>query len=74
MTSLPYTPLEESLHAGIHATGFLAGLLAIPWLLMVAVEGADLWRVAGAVVFSVSAMLVFATSTCYHRATNAVAP
>jgi hemolysin III len=70
MSSATYTPFEETLHSIIHATGFVAGLLAIPWLLSEAAAGADPWRVLGAVVFSVSAMLVFATSTLYHRAVN----
>lgn len=73
MIVAPYTPLEEKLHASIHGAGFLAGLVAMPWLLQLALSGADRWRVLGAVVFSVSAMLVFATSTLYHRATDPAA-
>jgi len=70
MSSATYTPFEETLHSAIHAAGFLAGTLAMPWLMAEAAAGADPWRVLGAVVFSVSAMLVFATSTLYHRATD----
>ena len=73
MTVSAYTPFEDALHAAIHAVGFVAGLLAIPWLLAEAAAGADPWRVLGAAVFSVSAMLVFATSTLYHHATDPAA-
>lgn len=72
MSAPSYTPTEEKLHAAIHALGFLAGLLAVPWLLREAYAGADPWRVAGAFVFSISAMLVFLTSTFYHRTRDPV--
>jgi hemolysin III len=73
MEAAPYTPFEERLHALIHGLGFAGGLIAMPWLLWVAASRVDLWRAVGALVFSISAMLVFATSTLYHRSTEPVA-
>lgn len=72
MTTVPYTHREEVLHAAIHGVGFAAGLVAIPWMLSEAIH-TDPWRMAGAAVFGVSALLVLATSTCYHRATDVAA-
>jgi hemolysin III len=68
-----YTPLEERLHVAIHGAGLVAGVIAVPWLVSVAVAGRDGWRVLGAVVFGICALLVLATSTVYHSSGNPVA-
>jgi hemolysin III len=66
MASLPYTRPEEALHTGLHLIGLLASLVAIPWLLVVGADNGDPWRLAGAVVFAVTALLLFTTSSLYH--------
>ncbi len=66
MATLPYTQPEETLHTALHGLGILASLAAIPWLVSVGIEGADPWRLAGAVVFALSALLLFTTSSVYH--------
>jgi hemolysin III len=68
-----YTPLEERLHAAIHGSGFVAVCLALPWLLSVANAHLDPWRLFGVTLFGVSALLVLATSTIYHRSTSTIA-
>jgi hemolysin III len=66
MSALPYTRPEEALHAGLHVLGMLASLVAIPWLAFVGARSGDPWRLAGAVVFAVTALLLFTTSSLYH--------
>jgi len=64
-----YTPREELAHRLTHAVGAVASLIAIPWLIVAARAGGDPWRVAGGVVFGLSALLMFTTSSLYHSAT-----
>ena len=66
MATLPYTREEERLHAALHLLGVLASLAAIPWLAIVGVQSGDPWRLAGGVVFALSALLLFTTSSLYH--------
>lgn len=70
---LPYTPAEERWHVASHAAGLAATALSIPWLLWQAASHTGGWRLAGAVTFSVSALLMFATSVTYHRSRSAEA-
>jgi hemolysin III len=66
MATLPYTRPEELLHTGLHVLGIVASLVAIPWLVAVGADGDDPWRLAGALVFAVTALLLFTTSSLYH--------
>lgn len=66
MAPLPYTREEERLHVALHALGVLASIAAIPWLATVGVRSGDPWRLAGGVVFAVTALLLFSTSALYH--------
>jgi len=52
----------------IHAAGIVACLAAIPWLAVVAWRGADPWRLAGGLLFSLCALMMFTTSVLYHAA------
>ncbi len=66
MAALPYTRPEEFLHAGLHVLGVVASLVAIPWLVVAGADGDDPWKLAGALVFAVTALLLFTTSSLYH--------
>ncbi len=70
---LPYSATEERWHVATHAVGLAATGLSIPWLLWRAASYADGWGLAGAVTFSLSALLMFATSVTYHRSASAEA-
>ena len=62
----PYTKREEIAHYLTHGSGIAASLLCIPWLVLAAAARADAWRLVGGMIFCVSALLVFTTSTFYH--------
>ncbi len=66
MTALPYTRTEELFHTGLHVLGIVASLVAIPWLLAVGKDSGDPWRTVSALVFAVTALLLFITSSLYH--------
>ncbi len=57
---------EEIASSVIHGVGVLGASVALPWLVVVAVARGDAWRLAGGVVFAVTALLLFSASTLYH--------
>jgi len=61
-----YSRPEEFAHALTAALGIVACAIAIPWLARAA--GGDGLRLAGALVFGVTALAMFATSVIYHWA------
>ena len=66
-----YSPAEERLHCAIHGVGIVASIAATAWLVLASVASdAGPWRIAGGVVFGVSALLMFTTSVLYHAATS----
>ena len=65
-----YTPGEEMAHYLTHGTGIVASVLAIPLLAWTAVRHGDAWRLAGGVIFGLSALLLFTTSVLYHSASD----
>jgi hemolysin III len=69
-TPLPYTAAEERWHSLTHVVGLVATAASIPWLLWKAASVESPWRLAGAITFSVAALLMFATSVIYHRSTE----
>jgi hemolysin III len=60
----PYSRAEELAHTLTAALGIVACAIAIPWLAWVA--AGDPLRLAGAMVFGVTAFAMFATSVIYH--------
>jgi len=62
----PYSRAEELAHTLTAALGVVACAVAIPWLAWAA--AGDGWRLAGALVFGISALAMFATSVVYHWA------
>jgi hemolysin III len=67
---VPYTAAEERWHSLTHLVGLIATAACIPWLLWKAATVESPWRLAGAITFSVTALLMFATSVIYHRSTE----
>lgn len=60
---------EERASAVTHAIGALAALLGGVALVVVAAGQSDGWRLTAAIVFSVSLLLLYTASACYHAAT-----
>ena len=60
----PYSRPEELAHTLTAGLGIVACAIAIPWLARVA--AGDAVRLAGAMVFGVTALAMFATSVIYH--------
>jgi hemolysin III len=69
MVASVYSPAEEAAHVATHGLGAAASLAGSVWLACTALAaGASPWRLAGGLVFGVSALLLFATSVAYHAA------
>ena len=60
----PYSRPEELAHTLTAGLGIVACAIAIPWLAWVA--AGDALRLAGAMVFGVTALAMFTTSVIYH--------
>ena len=60
----PYSRNEELAHTLTAALGIVACAIAIPWLARAA--AGDALRLAGAMVFGITALAMFATSVIYH--------
>jgi hemolysin III len=60
----PYSRREELAHTLTAGLGIVACAVAIPWLAWAA--AGDALRLAGAMVFGVTALAMFATSVVYH--------
>ncbi|HEX5648457.1 MAG TPA: hemolysin III family protein [Steroidobacteraceae bacterium] len=65
-----YSRGEEWASCAVHGLGILASVVAIPWLVMVALRGSDPWLLAGGLAFGLSALMMFTTSVLYHAARN----
>jgi hemolysin III len=63
-TRAPYSRSEELAHTLTAGLGIVACAIAIPWLAWAA--AGDPLRLAGAMVFGVTALAMFATSVIYH--------
>lgn len=61
----PYTIGEELSHAISHGTGLVAVLAFAPFL-VIAATGRNGWAVVGAVIYALSLVLLYTTSTVYH--------
>jgi hemolysin III len=68
-----YSFREELANALIHGLGVVASLCGGSVLITLAAMTGDGWRLAGAIVFSVSMLLLYAASTLYHAIPHAAA-
>lgn len=62
----PYSRGEEAAHAISHGVGAVLAAASLPALVMLSVGHGDPWQVAGATIFGVSVMALYAASTLYH--------
>ena len=61
-----YTFGEEIAHSITHGVGLVGAMAALPWIVLAAQGHGDPWKLAGGIVFGVTAILLFAASTIYH--------
>lgn len=71
MTSTPYSPFEELLHALSHGIGALLSILALVLMLTLSVQLGDSWYLASSLVYGSSLILLYSSSTLYHAMRNA---
>ncbi|MEP1449274.1 MAG: hemolysin III family protein [Paraglaciecola sp.] len=67
ITTRPYSPLEESINAITHGVGFIASFVGLILMLM-RVDG--LVAQVACLIFGMSMMLMFLSSTLYHGVRN----
>jgi hemolysin III len=61
-----YTETEEMLNAVTHGIGAVLGAGGLIWMLWLSFSAADGWRVIASVVYGLSLVAMFVTSTLYH--------
>lgn len=61
-----YTATEEMLHAASHGIGVILSVAALVWMLELSIAATDPWRIIASIVYGVSLILMFTTSTLYH--------
>ena len=57
---------EEFANGVTHGIGFLISLVAAPWLISVAAQDGDPWKITGCAIYAFSLVAVFAASTLSH--------
>lgn len=61
-----YTVVEELCHALSHGAGVLLSIAGLSWMLYVSIAAADPWRISASIVYGLSLVALFTTSTIYH--------
>ena len=61
-----YTLGEELVNSITHGVGLVGAIAALPWIILAALGHGDPWKLAGGIVFGVTAILLFGASTVYH--------
>jgi hemolysin III len=62
----PYSTAEELAHAVSHGIGAVLAAASLPALVLLSASRGDPWQVAGAAIFGLSMMALYAASTLYH--------
>lgn len=66
MTTTPYSPIEEHLHAISHGIGAILSIVALVLMLQLSVQVNDNWRLFSSIVYGGSLILLYSSSTLYH--------
>jgi hemolysin III len=61
-----YTLAEEIAHVVTHGIGAILSIAGLSWMLYLALEASDPWRIAAAIVYGSSLVVLFTASTLYH--------
>ncbi|RCS26212.1 hemolysin III family protein [Polaribacter sp. WD7] len=63
-----YSEPEEKLNVWSHGLGFLASIIAFPFLIQKAILYTGFWKPFSLIIYGVSMMILYAASTFYHAA------
>ena len=63
-----YSDSEESLNVWSHGFGFVASIIAFPFLVLKAVSYSGFWKPASFIIYGFSLIILYAASTFYHAA------
>ena len=66
MTTTPYSPIEELMHALSHGIGALLSVAALALMLSVSLHSGDNWHLFSSIVYGGSLILLYTSSTLYH--------
>jgi hemolysin III len=66
MTTPHYSPIEETLHAVSHGVGVILSVVALILMLLIAAQTGDNWYLASSLMYGVSLILLYSSSTLYH--------
>jgi hemolysin III len=66
MITTHYSPIEERLHALSHGIGALLSVIALVLMLQISIDANDNWRLVSSIVYGVSLILLYSSSTLYH--------
>ena len=61
-----YSLTEELIHAITHGAGVLLSIAGLSWMLYISIEAADPWRIAASIVYGLTLIALFLSSTVYH--------
>lgn len=67
-----YSKAEEKLNIYSHALGLCLSVVALPFLILKAVNYQDFWQTLAFLIYGISLILLYAASTFYHAATQPV--
>jgi hemolysin III len=61
-----YSLTEELIHAITHGAGVILSIAGLSWMLYISIEAADPWRIAASMVYGLTLIALFLSSTVYH--------
>ncbi len=65
-----YSDKEERLNVLTHGLGFLASIIAFPFLILKAIAFSGFWKTTSFIIYGLSLIILYAASTFYHAAKN----
>ena len=64
--NIHYSDAEELAHAATHGLGALLSVAGLVWMLYLSVGTGDSWRIAASIVYGITLIALFLSSTIYH--------
>ena len=61
-----YSLVEEVVHAVTHGAGVILSVIGLSWMLYLSIGAADPWRIAASIIYGLTLIALFLTSTLYH--------